>query len=886
MPDLFGMVTVFSSVPIFVFGRIFTSNRTTTEMSRKCTPVFVKALLADLGAGYAWKQWPVQNVRSLLKENRYGITENAFTEGLMPWKTGDGDDSEYLDIFGTLVCASCIAYSEGRNIEKDVRADVRFSGLTVQEAIEKEIETRIIIQTGGVGAPRHVMFMRAAASVELMPFFGSYNSLAQMYTSLGADTREDAREVFRDLMVMACLKNERIFWPENGSFSFFFKKSRNILSDLARPLSCKGSFFSLVTDKCTTCSTNMSIDLCKLAFSQWDPINALSSSDLEMGSAVITKRSEVTSRLPRGVFVVNQVPKGVLVDVSGDNATIAVESTADHPVEMSIPTKHVGVCVSDTPKELFVPCLSAYINKHLVVLDGGTQGQLGSLDIARNTIESVCDGHCLPKFENLDPVDFRSCPIEMTRILPLSAKDAMRSAWELLKFISVPTGIEAVCTARVLRTKYYAGTSSPCAMIQSVSGKVAFGREELPSAGVTVFRDFWGLQKKNGRLSMGCMRVSINRLAPDGDSNNRDYFLSYSGAFSGNRPHGYGALFVSSPRRGVSFSVFSKWNDGEPTGPVRVCVVTGKKNIIYAGELKSLLFDGKGVCFIQTHDVLGTAGFMSYNGTFEEGEPVRGDLAPIRLHTNHDLVLSCGPFFSGKWAGGLLREGMYWNRINSLKGTFCPNTGMLLGKGTWSSRATDVTLFGKNVTCVEGEFSSNNGKISVEGVGKIVYFETDDRKWYNGHIKNGMPHGFGAMTSRVTGGGERVASGTWTNGEADGNFMVSETGKETVFCFIKNGKTKKIEALVYHNEIQNNLRDMSGKHKRKRIDEEKIKNFLCPITQELMKNPYVAEDGFTYEHWAIRKWLDSKQVSPLTNQKIGTRLIPNRELKHALELLF
>ena len=50
MPDLFGMVTVFSSVPIFVFGRIFTSNRTTTEMSRKCTPVFVKALLADLGA--------------------------------------------------------------------------------------------------------------------------------------------------------------------------------------------------------------------------------------------------------------------------------------------------------------------------------------------------------------------------------------------------------------------------------------------------------------------------------------------------------------------------------------------------------------------------------------------------------------------------------------------------------------------------------------------------------------------------------------------------------------------------------------------------------------------------------------------------------------------
>lgn len=40
---------------------------------------------------------------------------------------------------------------------------------------------------------------------------------------------------------------------------------------------------------------------------------------------------------------------------------------------------------------------------------------------------------------------------------------------------------------------------------------------------------------------------------------------------------------------------------------------------------------------------------------------------------------------------------------------------------------------------------------------------------------------------------------------------------------------------------------------------------MCPITQEIMKNPVQGSDGQTYERDAIVRWLNQKQTSPLTN---------------------
>jgi hypothetical protein len=58
--------------------------------------------------------------------------------------------------------------------------------------------------------------------------------------------------------------------------------------------------------------------------------------------------------------------------------------------------------------------------------------------------------------------------------------------------------------------------------------------------------------------------------------------------------------------------------------------------------------------------------------------------------------------------------------------------------------------------------------------------------------------------------------------------------------------------------------------------------FVCPIFQEVMSDPHVAADGFTYE--AVRGWFDSgHDTSPMTNLKLAhCELTPNRALRSAI----
>ncbi|GLJ34874.1 hypothetical protein SUGI_0702120 [Cryptomeria japonica] len=60
--------------------------------------------------------------------------------------------------------------------------------------------------------------------------------------------------------------------------------------------------------------------------------------------------------------------------------------------------------------------------------------------------------------------------------------------------------------------------------------------------------------------------------------------------------------------------------------------------------------------------------------------------------------------------------------------------------------------------------------------------------------------------------------------------------------------------------------------------------FICPIFQEVMEDPYVAADSFTYERKAIQGWFDcGKDTSPMTNQKLAHKnLIANFALRSAI----
>ncbi|XP_062005983.1 putative U-box domain-containing protein 50 isoform X2 [Rosa rugosa] len=61
--------------------------------------------------------------------------------------------------------------------------------------------------------------------------------------------------------------------------------------------------------------------------------------------------------------------------------------------------------------------------------------------------------------------------------------------------------------------------------------------------------------------------------------------------------------------------------------------------------------------------------------------------------------------------------------------------------------------------------------------------------------------------------------------------------------------------------------------------------FLCPIFQEVMKDPHVAADGFSYEREAIGEWLRmGRDTSPMTNlQLTHTTLVPNRTLRFLIQ---
>lgn len=58
------------------------------------------------------------------------------------------------------------------------------------------------------------------------------------------------------------------------------------------------------------------------------------------------------------------------------------------------------------------------------------------------------------------------------------------------------------------------------------------------------------------------------------------------------------------------------------------------------------------------------------------------------------------------------------------------------------------------------------------------------------------------------------------------------------------------------------------------------KDYLCPITLEIMADPVIASDGFVYERAAIEQWLLRHKSSPSTNKPLDSAtLIPCHPLR-------
>ncbi|KAL9224239.1 hypothetical protein vseg_000299 [Gypsophila vaccaria] len=61
-------------------------------------------------------------------------------------------------------------------------------------------------------------------------------------------------------------------------------------------------------------------------------------------------------------------------------------------------------------------------------------------------------------------------------------------------------------------------------------------------------------------------------------------------------------------------------------------------------------------------------------------------------------------------------------------------------------------------------------------------------------------------------------------------------------------------------------------------------HYFCPILHEIMDDPFVAGDGFTYERRAIEAWLERHDISPVTKHKLQHfNLTPNMTLLTAIQ---
>ena len=59
--------------------------------------------------------------------------------------------------------------------------------------------------------------------------------------------------------------------------------------------------------------------------------------------------------------------------------------------------------------------------------------------------------------------------------------------------------------------------------------------------------------------------------------------------------------------------------------------------------------------------------------------------------------------------------------------------------------------------------------------------------------------------------------------------------------------------------------------------------FLCPITGEVMQDPFITSVGHSYERAAIEAWLEVKDTDPLTNTILCNKaLVPNHALRNAI----
>ena len=68
------------------------------------------------------------------------------------------------------------------------------------------------------------------------------------------------------------------------------------------------------------------------------------------------------------------------------------------------------------------------------------------------------------------------------------------------------------------------------------------------------------------------------------------------------------------------------------------------------------------------------------------------------------------------------------------------------------------------------------------------------------------------------------------------------------------------------------------------MEKEPPSQFICPITMDLLEDPYTDKQGISYSKKSIIEWLQKNNISPSTRQPLSIEdLTPNLALKSLIE---
>ena len=817
-----------------------------------------------------------------------------------------GSENAYLQSLQLVLSAALVAYTHRDSLKRSIQYNIdwrkRLSELARGDAGWKKATLTFLIN-----------------DIHTMGFGKSAVVLSQIMELVGAtNPREPGWNILRDALVVSCVRNTATFWPQERRALSALESGTLKLSLLFTGSLKNSTIYTALLSRMMHGSDVVGHG--KL----WRPIE-LSDIPILPLRVCINNVAWLTDDVISQNCDPECVPtvgRAIKIDKDNDNKVLVEYTNSTKQIETAVfCCHHVLVHADDHPCENDKASLLEFsvIPKVFNLISDQTDVREDKdwLSEAENYLDTVYKkgpDFLLPT-EKIPHSAFPS--VSETAVVPdyvLPALSEIRKRFGYIK-ISRNSTIKSLGNTEVAlkynaRTRY---SSDFSAAVMGMKGLFAVDRSQCTDRAESISKTYSGLLCSGGLPSDGSMEIVVTKIEsmPDDEhiniADSPSITMRYSGTFKRNKPHGPGILHAMVGKT-THVTISKNWDwddqDGDPwfkNSPGMIRVVHDTTNVwVYHGDIHGHLFpDGTGIAVVADLCRLPVMGFASvqYQGTFLGGYPKHGTLSELS-----NILSAVSPLFryTGKWKNNRFHTGSYTNFDTSIEGIWepTPEHGPLLtGHVTWSVSPGCKNPPLQRVVSVDGHFDEG----VPNGYCEVLFQPGQKRKRFLGSLKSGAAHGIGilkygpASSTKIT----HVMSGNWENGAPVGAFAESillddQNGPVTKYLFYPGGENNKPTAISptqYHESQVMLLRSQlkrctpgtrgknSSPEKRKRNNE----GLECPILHEIMKDPYVAEDGHTYEFWAIKKWLDTHDTSPMTNQKMGPTLIPNFTLKKILQ---